>query len=423
MTRAWPPGTAAAALVTALLAGCTVGTERTPEPTPSPLTSTQALPARPTDATTDLPGYAGPPTDAPPSAGPLTTVRAAVDLSPAAPGPFWKAEAAVARADGGAYVVLTEESEEEQRLVTVAPSGEGLAVGPAVPFPRVANVVALHVLPDGAVAVAGRLPSSDVGYQVVDPVTGAVRTWPLLVGAGLEADARSALSPDGRVLHLVVTAGDDAGTRETLFAVDAASGRVLAERDVTGDVGAVSAFGVGRQLAALVARPGGGATLVFDASPTDVPERRIPTLLAYDAGLVPAGEPVRVTSLAEGAETQAVAATPDGTVFLTVDVQDGAWVLAVPDGGGAGPVLVQLPDRVFDYTMTVEAAQVWALLPDPVGARAVDLRTGEERGPLDVGCAGGPDVRAIVPAAQGALLVGQCNLRSTWVQMLWLATP
>ncbi|MGY1601600.1 hypothetical protein [Geodermatophilus sp. SYSU D00815] len=413
----------AAALLLGAAAGCTSGPGPAPEPTPSPLSSTQALPARPTDASTDLPGYAGPPADAPPSAGPLTTLRAAVDLSPAAPGPFWKAEAAVARPDGGAYVVLTEESAAEQRLVTVAPAGDGLAVAGAVPFPGVRNVVAAHVLPDGAVAVAGRLPSSALGYVVVDPVSGVVRTWPLPLGGGAEADARSALSPDGRVLHLFATVAAGDGTRETLAAVDAATGRVLAERDVTADVAAVSAFGVGRQLAALVPRPGGGVTLVFDASPTPVPQRRIPTLLPYDAGLVPAGEPVRVTSLAEDAETQAVAATPDGTVFLTVDVQDGAWVLAVPDGGGAGPVLVQLADRVFDYTMAVEPAQVWALLPAPEGARALDLRTGEERGPLDVGCAGGPDVRAIVPAPQGALLVGQCNERSAWVQMLWLATP
>ncbi|WP_448627790.1 hypothetical protein [Geodermatophilus sp. URMC 64] len=417
----------AAALAGCLLAsGCTAERTRTPEPTPSPPSSQEALPGRPTDASTGLPAYAGPPADAPPSAGPLTRLRAAVDLSPATPGPFWRARSTVAAADGGAYVVLDKEGDgRPQRLATVSPAGGGFAVTASVPIPRVDNVVGTHLLPDGTVAVAGRLPSSALGFEVVAPGNGDVRTVPVVPAerGTVSADARSALSPDGRTLYLVSTVETGAGIREALAAVDAATGRVLAERDLAEDVAAASAFPLARQLAGLVARPGGGVTLVFDASPTDVPERRIPTLLAYDAGLVPAGAPVRVTSLAERAETQAVTVAPDGTVFLVVAVPDGAWILAVPDGGGAGPVLVQLEDRVFDYTLSVEAAQVWALLPAAEGARAVDLRTGEVRGPLDVGCGSGPDVRSIVPGPQGAVLIGQCNVRSTWVQMLWLAAP
>ena len=112
---------------------------------------------------------------------------------------------------------------------------------------------------------------------------------------------------------------------------------MLAQRDLADDVAAASQFPIGRQLAGLVARPGGGATLVFDASPTAVAEGRIPTLLTYDAGLVPVGGPVRATGLAEGAETQSVAGAADGTVFLLVAVEDGAWILGIPDGGGRRP--------------------------------------------------------------------------------------
>ena len=93
--------------------------------------------------------------------------------------------------------------------------------------------------------------------------------------------------------------------------------------------------------------------------------------------------------------------------------------------GGAGPVLVQLTDRIFDYALAVEPAQQWALLPGAQGLRAVDLRTGEIRGPLDVGCASGPDVRFIAPAwpSSEALVVGQCDVGSRWVEMLWIAGP
>jgi hypothetical protein len=236
---------------------------------------------------------------------------------------------------------------------------------------------------------------------------------------------RTALSPDGRTLYLAATVTQGERTTETLSAVDPAAGRVLAQRGLIDDVSLVSVYPMGRQLAGLVARPAGGATLVFDASPTDVPQRRIPTLLSYAADLGTPVNSVRVTSLAERAETQAVNVGVDGTVFLVVDVPDGAWILAVPDGGGAGPILVQLEDRIFDYTMAVEPAQQWALLPAAEGVRAVDLRTGELRGPLDVGCASGPDVRAIVPAWQdaGALVVGQCDVGSRWVEMLWIAGP
>jgi hypothetical protein len=96
----------------------------------------------------------------------------------------------------------------------------------------------------------------------------------------------------------------------------------------------------------------------------------------------------------------------------------------VPDGGGAGPVLAQLEQPFYDYALVVEPGQVWALLPAPTGARAVDLTTGTLRSPVDLGCPG-QDVRAMVPGSggRGALLVGECNSPRTRTQMLWILSP
>jgi hypothetical protein len=52
----------------------------------------------------------------------------------------------------------------------------------------------------------------------------------------------------------------------------------------------------------------------------------------------------------------------------------------------------------------------------------VDLTTEEIRGPVDVGCPG-QDVRGIVPAVDGALLIGECNSPRTRTQMLWFVGP
>jgi len=184
----------------------------------------------------------------------------------------------------------------------------------------------------------------------------------------------------------------------------------------------VSRTPAGSEVTGLVARPGGGVTLALDAVPERTRSDRIPTLLTFDARLVPAGEPVEVTTLSEGGETQAVAGGADGTGFLVVEVTEGAWILAVPDAGGAGPVLVQLADHLYDYALTVEPAQVWALLPAREGARAVDLTTEEVRGPVDIGCPG-QDVYSMVPAVDGALLIGECNSPRTRTQMLWFLGP
>ena len=415
--------------------GCPADGERTAvrsaEGSPAPTAIGEPHPARPTDASTGLPAYTGPPAGAPPSTGPPTSLRAAVDLTPASPGVFPRAEAVVAVPGGGAHVLLSSrDPEPPQRLVTVGPADGGAAITGWAPMPRVLDVWGMHRLMDGTVAVSGQLPADGgpggYGFQVVDPVGGAVRTTTLVPyrNGTTFASGRSVLDPTGRTLYLFVTAAAGIDVDERLLAVDVATGRVLAERDLGREVAAASEYPVSRQLAGLVARPGGGVTLVFDASPTAIAADRIPTLLTFDPQLQPVGAPVLVTHLLEGAETQAVAAGIDGTVFLLVEVTGGTWLLAVPDGGGAGPVLAQLEDRIYDYALMVEPAQVWALLPAPEGARAVDLTTGEAHDRLRLGCAPRLDVRDIVPAATegtGALLIGQCDTPRVRTPMLWIA--
>jgi hypothetical protein len=403
------------------LSGCPVGDDddRTPEPAPS---AVDTGPVRPTDPSTDLPAYTGPPAGGPSTAGPVTRVRAAVDLTSATPGTFARVVSAVAAPDGGAFALLSPADRTlQQSLVTL----RGDAIAGVVPVPRVEDVWGMHVLDGGSVAVTGRLAGEGYGLRVVDPATGAVRTTVVLPVEDVvrSSTGRSALSRDSRRLHLFLSAVTDAGVREALLEVDVATGRVRAERDLSDDVAAVSTFPVGDQLAGLLPRPSGGVTLVFDASPTEVPEDRIPTLLRYDTDLEPAGAASRATGLSEGAETQSVAGAADGTVFLLVAVEDGSWLLAVPDGGGAGPLLAQLEDRVYGYALTVEPAQVWAVLPSPVGVRAVDLTTGEALGPVGFECYRRLDVRDLYPADGGAIAIGECDSPREDSQFLWFLAP
>src|SRR4051794_11159369 len=421
---------ALAGVLLATLTGCPATPDRAaPEPTndsaPTP------RPALNTDATTDLPAYAGPPAGAPASAGPLTTLRATVDLTPATPTVFSVPGAAAAMPDGRVLVVLSPVDHTAPRLATVGPTGDALAVTGAVPLPPFESVAGLHVLPDGRAAVLGELPPADGGpggyaVAVVDPATGAARTTVAVPFDPHDVDGigRSALSADGRTLYLFVTSlGQQPAFPEELVGIDLGSGRVAARRVVTDDVAAVSVFPAGFEAAGLVGRPSGGVTLVLDASPVAERVERIPTLLSFDAALAPDGQPVRLTNLAEGAETQAVTAGADGTVFVVVKVRKDVWILAVPDGGGAGPVLAVLPDPAHDYALAVEPAQVWALLPALEGARAVNLRTGEVPAALDLGCAGGLHVRDVRAGATGAVLLGECGPPAQRTAMLWLAGP
>src|SRR4051794_14876912 len=210
-------------LVVAALTGCLLalltGCPAPADPDATPSSSPAPLPARPTRPSAELPAYTGPPAGAPPSAGPLTRVVGSVDLTPATPGVFAREEAAVATPDGGALVLMSPADRSlPHSLVTVS---AGFTLGGSIALPRLRDVWALHVLPDGAVAVTGLL-ADGYGVEFADPATGRVRTT-VLAPSGPRPDSedgRSALSPDGATLYLIVSvvAGDD--VREQLFAVD-----------------------------------------------------------------------------------------------------------------------------------------------------------------------------------------------------------
>jgi hypothetical protein len=431
MTRRAPRRTAVVAACL-LLVGCRAGT---PSADPAESTAPRASahssavaprPALGTDASTDLPAYAGPPAHAPRSSGPITRVRAAIDLTAAAPDTHSSVRFAAATPDGGAYVLLTPgDSLLPPRLGTVPPGGT--RVSSSLPV-GLDDVWGMHLLADGEVVLTGGLsPTWDTphayGFAVVDPGRGDVRTT-VVVPFGPPpalATGRSALGPDGRTLYLFLSVSVGAGPRERLVEADALSGRVLSDRDLSNDLAAVSQTLPEDGAVGLVPRPRGGVTLIVDATPDATRPQHIPTLLSYDAGLRPARAAVRVTSAAEAAVTQAFAGGIDGTVFLLARVATGAWLLAVPDGGGAGPVLVSLADATDASALVVEPAQVWGLVPAPAGARAVDLVHGVVRPPIALGCPGA-QVRDMVPASRGigALLIGEC---AGAVPMLWELRP
>ena len=411
--------------------GCPAPEDRSAERTTPPPSAANELPGRPTDVTTDLPSYGGPPADAPPSSGPLTTLTAALDLSPAAPEPTAPAQYAVGAPDGGAYVFLGPGPHSLPRLATVGATTDGVAVTGWVPIPDIITATGLHLLPSGAVVVTSALTADDgggLGFQVVDPVEGVLRTTIVhpFPESTRSITSASALSPDGGTLYLFSSpeledfdAPADIPV-ERLFAVDVDSGAVLAERDLTDDVASVSLESAAQGLAALVARPAGGVTLVFQAWPVEEDRRSIPTLVSFDADLQPTSGPVRVAEQSEDAETYAVTTGFDGTVFLLAEVTDDVWITAVPDGGGAGPILVQLTSWFFREALFVEPAERWALLPSYEGAVAVDLTTGELGARTDLGCLPGRRVRAMSPGTDGAILLGECDPETP---MLWFLGP
>src|SRR4051812_28262288 len=115
-------GVALAGLILATLTGCPAAAPRTsPEPTRATVSGAERepRPALATDATTDLPPYGGPPAGAPASAGPLTSRRATVDLTPATPTVFSVPNAVAATPDGRVLVALSPVDSSRPRLATV----------------------------------------------------------------------------------------------------------------------------------------------------------------------------------------------------------------------------------------------------------------------------------------------------------------
>ena len=172
------------------------------------------------------------------------------------------------------------------------------------------------------------------GFDVVDPGSGVTRqvvVVPYAAGTTFSF-GRSALSADGRTLYLFVSVDLGRVAGERLLAVDVATGAIRSDHPLTADLSPVSLTPIGDAVAGLVPRPHGGVTLVFDAIPPASPLQPVPTLLSYDAALRPVGSALPVLEHADGAQTRAVAAGADGTVFLCVQVAQ-----AGVDPGGRRP--------------------------------------------------------------------------------------
>lgn len=338
-------------------------------------------------------------------AAPAAVLTGAVDLSAASGGVPASATAAVAEPDGGADVVVTpDDSGLPVRLVTLDAALRPIA---AVAVPELDRLWDLYGLPDGSVLLAGELRAG-LGFALLDPRTGAHRDVVVRPPADGPMSGGSLLSPDGRTVYLLL---DD-----ELVAVDVASGAVVAHRDLTDDVGAVSGWQLPAYATWLVAAPA-GVGLVFDAWP-DETDAAVPAVLAFGPDLVPV--PSAGVLNGPSGSVAAVATAAGGTLFLMVSGADGAHVLALPAGEEEATTLVRLDPSVLGYALAVDPWQGWAMTPAPGGVQAVNLVTGGSRR-VDVGCALDGTVRALAPGRRptSVLAAGRCDAPATGTPMLW----
>jgi hypothetical protein len=252
-------------------------------------------------------------------------------------------------------------------------------------------------------------------------VSGDIRDIPVISAEDSTSSAagHSAVSADGRTLYLFVGTTVDYRHSDLLFAVDAATGEFRAGHDLFDETRTTSERGVGRFAAALLPRPEGGVVLVFGAVAPAGDGDPVPTLLAYDADLQPAGSR-HASGRRPFGETAAATTDASGTVYAAMEFHEGDWLLeAAPDG----PVrrVLELADRYIAYSFVVDPAGRWLLLPAQDGVRAVDLATGAARG-ISVGCATGYPARYLYPgtADVAALVIGACPNRAQRIPMLWI---
>jgi hypothetical protein len=392
------------ALVLGVLAGCT-GEDRHP---PTPV-------------------LAAPPVDGLPYAAPVPAVLATVDLSPAVPGLAATPTAAVGAPDGGAFVLLSSPDLGLPHYLTmVSRNGSGYAITGSVPIPRLRPVWDLHALANGTVLVSGQFRGDPPGYGFlsVDPPSGTVsRTVVIPFEEGTDlAHGSSVLSPDEKTITLFLSSFTDGRQLDLLMSADTSTGRFRDGRDLYEEVRAVSETGIGPWSTWLFARPDGGVDLVFDAYPRGAGIVGVPTLMRYDDALEPVGGPLSMAGVADAARLRAAATTPDGTVFVRLDVPDGTSLIELPPSGSSRIRALDLPESADDDALVVDRAGAWALVPAVEGARAVDLATGGST-PVDVGCA--PGVDQLLPGLGGAsaLMLGRCGPRGAAVPTLWIMGP
>ena len=410
------------ALVLCILAGC-YG-DPAPRPVPDVPPAADGLPVPEPSAQRPVPREAAPDGPAPP--GPLTVLRASVDLSPAVPGGAGTATAAVGSPDGGAYVVLSPpDLRLPHRLVTVARTDTGYAVTASVPIPRLRPVWDVHVAPGGRVLVSGQFRGDRAGYGFlsVDPAGGEVRTTeviPFEDGTDL-ASGSSVLSPDGQTITLFLSSFTDGRHLDLLMSADTSTGRIRGGRDMSEEARVLSESGIGPWSTWLFGRPDGGLSLVFDAYPRGRGISGVPTLLRYDDVLEPVGGAVALAGAGDAARTGAAAGTRDGRVFVRTEVPGGDWLVEVAPGGSSRRRLLELPRAADRDTLVVDPVAGWALVPVGGNVWTVDLSTGR-RTPVDVGCPAGVDRLLPGGGDSGAILLGQCGGPGVSPR-LWITGP
>jgi hypothetical protein len=160
--------------------------------------------------------------------------------------------------------------------------------------------------------------------------------------------------------------------------------------------------------------------LLYGSVPPEGAGEPVPTLLAYDADLQPAGSRLAAGRRPFG-ETRAVATNAAGTIYAAAESPDGDWLLAAPPSDGPVRRILELADRSTAFTFVVDPAGQWLLLPAEDGVRAVDLATGDAR-PIPVGCATGYPARYLYPGTGdvAALVLGACANRAQRIPMLWI---
>lgn len=338
-------------------------------------------------------------------AAPPAVLAGSVDLSAAVGSVPSSATAAVAEPDGGADVVVTPDDPAlPPRLVTLDSALDPVA---AVTLPQLRHLWGLQRLPGGGVLLAGDV-GTGLGFAVVDPRTGAQRDVVVRPPGAAAMAGSSLLSPDGGTVYLLLG--------EELLAVDVASGAVVADRDLSDDVGAVSGSALPAYATWLVPTLG-GVGLVFDAWP-DESSAAVPALLAFGPDLTPVPSAGVLGGLS--GSVAAVVTAADGTLFLTVSRADGAHLLALPTGEEEPTSLVRLESSVLGYALAVDPWQGWAMTPAPGGVQAVNLVTGGSRR-VDVGCSLDGTVRALAPGRRPTtvLAAGRCDAPAVGRPMLW----
>ncbi|MGR6965337.1 hypothetical protein ACU610_12805 [Geodermatophilus sp. URMC 61] len=299
----------------------------------------------------------------------------------------------LAATPGGDPVALLGDGGTRAWLVAVGSGEDGPTATTLLELPAVGDDAGLTVLADGSFLVANTSPTT--GYQLLTvPPDGRATVTAL----GLRPErAATALSSDGRTLHVALTL-PDAGPAQ-LIAVDLFSGVVSRTAPVVPE-GTVTA---------LATRPDGGLAALVDSGGRAL-------LATYGADLRPVGGPVDLAPDAPVGVPAGLDVTADGTVVATVHVSDGrrlGRLVTVVDGAVATSVeLDGVGDSALDVVLSPDGGSAWVPQADlsyPAELIAVDLAAGQRVSAVSL-CAGAGVLGDVAPldGDAGLVVTGSC---------------